>query len=112
MNCQETQSNIMNYINDRLSQEETKEFLSHVRSCPDCWDELEINYILFVGMRQLDDGEVLSADFQEKLREDIEGRYLQIKREEEWQRGFRVAVFAFVFSFFLWFLGEVINYLV
>ena len=48
MNCQEAQSNIMNYINHNLSNEQTKEFIEHIYSCPNCQDELEINYIVMV----------------------------------------------------------------
>ena len=48
MNCQEAQSNIMNYINHRLNNEQTKAFIEHTRTCPDCQDELEITYIVKV----------------------------------------------------------------
>lgn len=110
MNCQEAQSKIISFINEALNQEDTKAFIHHVRSCPNCWDELEINYILLVGMQQLDDGEILSADFQKELQESVNLRYQHIVREEEWQHGFQAALFAAVISFFLWILGECIKY--
>lgn len=111
MNCQEAQSKIQQYINDSLSQTETKEFIHHVRNCRNCRDELEIHYILSVGMQQLDEGEVLSADFQKELEDNIHRRYEKIVKEESWQRSFHVVLFSSIFSFFLWILGECINQL-
>ena len=104
MNCQEAQSNIMNYINHNLSNEQTKEFIEHIYSCPNCQDELEINYIVMVGLQQLDDGEILSVDFRKKLKEAV--------REEERSRSIRVILAAFLISLFLWILGKVLAFIV
>lgn len=111
MNCQEVQSNIMNYINHRLNNEQTRAFIEHTRTCPDCQDELEITYIVMVGLQQLDDGEILSVDFRKKLKEDVEQRYEEAKKEEERKSSFKVILGAFFFSLFLWFLGKIFTFL-
>lgn len=106
MNCQEAQSNIMNYINHHLSNEQTKSFIEHIRSCPDCQDELEINYIVMVGLQQLDDGEIMSVDFRKKLKEDINLRYDMVRKEEERSHSLRVIIIAFLISLTLWLLSR------
>lgn len=112
MNCQETQSNIMNYISHHLNNEQTKSFIEHIRSCPNCQDELEINYIVMVGLQQLDDGEILSVDFRKKLKEDIDLRYDMVMKEEERSHSFRVIFAAFLISLILWFLGRVLTFII
>lgn len=112
MNCQEAQSNIMNYINHNLNNEQTREFIEHIRSCPDCQDELEINYIVMVGLQQLDDGEILSVDFRKKLKDEIDMRYEQAMKEEERTKSFRILFAALIFSLLLWLLGQGIKFII
>lgn len=112
MNCQEAQSNVLNYITHKLSREETREFIEHVRECPDCQDELEINYIVMIGMRQLDKGDVLSVDFQKELKEDMDRRYQQARKDEERSQSVRVLFLAFLISFLLWLLGKVLAFII
>ena len=50
MNCQNAQSMVLNFINNKLDKEETKEFIEHIRSCKDCWEELEIYYVMLIGL--------------------------------------------------------------
>ena len=57
MNCQNAQSMVLNFINNKLDKEETKAFIEHVRDCKDCWEELEIYYVMLVGLKQLDERE-------------------------------------------------------
>ena len=57
MNCQNAQSMVLNFINNKLDKEETRAFIEHVRDCKDCWEELEIYYVMLVGLKQLDEGE-------------------------------------------------------
>ena len=81
MNCQNAQSMVLNFINNKLDKEETKAFIEHVRDCKDCWEELEIYYVMLVGLKQLDEGEELAADFRKKLQNEVESRYGEIERE-------------------------------
>ena len=50
MNCVDALSKIDDYIENRLSGRELEEFLEHVETCKECYDELEIHYIIKVGM--------------------------------------------------------------
>ena len=79
MNCQNAQSMVLNFINNKLDKEETRAFIEHVRDCKDCWEELEIYYVMLVGLKQLDEGEELAADFRKKLQNEVESRYVEIE---------------------------------
>ena len=50
MTCKEVRKLIIPFIHDELSMEDTRDFLQHVRGCKACMDELEIYYIVEVGL--------------------------------------------------------------
>ena len=43
MNCLEAQSKIMAFIENKLPDDELREFIKHVRSCKNCYEELDKN---------------------------------------------------------------------
>ena len=72
MDCIEFNGKINAYLKDELTDEELNEFLLHLRSCPKCNEELEINYIVNEGVERLDRNKEdynLSAAY-EKAKED------------------------------------------
>lgn len=68
MNCQEVQRLIPGFIENRLDDETMAAFLDHVAKCPKCYDELEVNYIVMVGIHQLDTDTVSSMNFSKNLK--------------------------------------------
>ena len=102
MNCQNAQSMVLNFINDKLDKEETKEFIEHVRSCKDCWEELEIYYVMLIGLKQLDEGEELVADFKEKLQSEVDSRYNVLVRESRRQHVATIASVLVAAGILLW----------
>ena len=54
MDCKQARRMVTAFIRGELSNEDTKEFLDHVCTCPECRDELEIYYTIEVGLDQLD----------------------------------------------------------
>lgn len=56
MDCREAEKQITYFIQDELPDEETKEFLEHIRSCGTCRHELETNCFIVEGLRVLDSG--------------------------------------------------------
>jgi hypothetical protein len=54
MTCQEAERLVTPYIKGQLDGTVLEEFLRHVDSCPDCREELEIYYMVNVGLEQLD----------------------------------------------------------
>ena len=45
---------VMSYIEDNLTDRELSVFLEHIKHCPECYEELEVYYTLYVGLQQLD----------------------------------------------------------
>lgn len=83
MNCLEAQSKIMAFIENKLPDDELREFIKHVRSCPNCYEELDIYYTLIIGMKQLDESDNISTDFKNALDRHLDeemGRLTVVKR--------------------------------
>lgn len=72
MTCMEAQGLITAFINDEFKIDELDEFIRHIQSCAECYEELEVYYALLTAMKQLDEDRNLSADFNRELREKIE----------------------------------------
>ena len=56
MTCKEAEQMVMPYINKELTDKELSAFLSHIHTCQDCYEELEIYYTIYTGLAQLEDG--------------------------------------------------------
>ena len=104
MNCQSAQSMVLNFINNKLDKEETKEFIEHIRSCNDCWEELEIYYVMLIGLKQLDEGGELAADFKEKLKNEVDNRYNAIEREQKRKNAVKIAAITISVAVTVWLL--------
>lgn len=83
MKCIEAQQLIKPYLKKELSDRELERFLDHVENCPECYDELEIYFVIYEALE--DSGEEREADrynFKEKLRQDIKNsrRYLHLRK--------------------------------
>lgn len=71
MKCEEALTKIDAYINDNLSHKELEEFLEHIKSCPECYDELETYYTISVGMKYLEEEKLESYNIPKMLKEDL-----------------------------------------
>lgn len=54
MNCREFQKIIPDIINGKIPDEQLEEVIEHVDTCHDCYDELEIYYVLQYGLKDTD----------------------------------------------------------
>ncbi len=70
LTCREAEKMVMPYIDYQLGEEELEAFLCHIRSCPNCREELGIYYTAYVGLRQLD-SESAVFDIAEALEESL-----------------------------------------
>lgn len=71
MVCRECQIKIPDFIEEKMSIEELEAFLSHVTSCQDCYEELEIMLTISVGLQELEGEENISYNFKDMLKERI-----------------------------------------
>ncbi|MBR0381523.1 MAG: zf-HC2 domain-containing protein [Eubacterium sp.] len=99
MDCRKTQSLMQAFIDYRLDDDETVDFIDHIRACPKCSEELEIYYTMLNGLRQLENGSVLTADFTSELAEDMRDRYDQIKVEKKRENYTRLTVYLILIIF-------------
>ncbi len=82
MDCKRVMELMTQFINERLDAEDVQAFLDHIDSCPECREELEVNYSLMTAMKQLDEGTDLSDNYIEELNKKIEECYLdELKRK-------------------------------
>jgi hypothetical protein len=65
------QKMISGFLDDELNTNQLKEFLDHVDACPECKEELTIQFLVVVGMQKLEDGEAfnLNQELAELLRD-------------------------------------------
>ena len=109
MTCLEAQSNIMAFVDKKLDDDNTQNFVRHIKHCKNCSEELEIYYTLIIGMRQLDNNEELSHDFKK----DLENELTKIDNRAKNAKRFKLSTFGIVFTaavigFFL-FYSSILN---
>lgn len=71
MTCKECQRLVPDYLSDHLKAKELESFITHVRSCPDCYEELETYFIINLATQVLDDSAELSYDIKGMLQQDL-----------------------------------------
>ena len=70
MDCRQAEKLVVPYIKDELHMDELDDFLEHVECCDNCMEELEIHYMVDVGLRKLDEDDAvydIVGDLQRKL---------------------------------------------
>lgn len=70
--CKEIEKMVIPYIQKELSNKELRTFVSHVKQCPECMEELETYYIVYKGLMQLDEKENLPMNIMESLESDLD----------------------------------------
>jgi len=87
MDCKRVMELMTQFINEQLDAEDVQAFLDHIDSCPECREELEVNYSLMTAMKQLDEDADLSDNYIEELNQKIETCYLdELKRKRSCTR--------------------------
>ena len=71
MKCEDAVLKIGDYIKGDMSCGEMEEFIAHVKTCPECYDELETYYTISVGMKFLDDIRQEPYNIPEMLKQDL-----------------------------------------
>lgn len=67
MVCREWQRKIPEFLNDSMDLKEQQKFIAHVRECQDCYEELEIMYMLAEGLTELEEENDASFNFKNML---------------------------------------------
>ncbi|MBQ3798051.1 MAG: zf-HC2 domain-containing protein [Butyrivibrio sp.] len=56
MNCKDADRMIPLFLDDELDNQGLSDFLNHIDKCPECKEELTIQFLVKVGMQRLEDG--------------------------------------------------------
>lgn len=65
MNCKETEKKIPSFLGDDLDGSKLEEFVEHIESCPECKEELSIQFLVVEGLERLEEGK--NFNLQEEL---------------------------------------------
>ena len=79
MDCKEVQKNIAAFLDEELDGRSGERFLHHIEQCPECREELSIQYLVKEGMVRLEEGG--SFDLGKDLKNLIAGSYKKIKNQ-------------------------------
>ncbi len=88
MTCKEVSQRIQSYVDGSISYKEMEPFISHIRSCESCMDELEMTFTIYNALQMLDGGRDHSYDLRQYLLDD-----LSRKERTVWVRKTRFWVF-------------------
>lgn len=80
MNCREFQKKIPDIINGKVPDEQLEDVIEHVDTCHDCYDELEIYYVLQYGLKDTDNKQ--SMNFVGRLDRKIKKMKRHLKHYE------------------------------
>ena len=77
MDCKETEKMIPAYLLNELEGKELDLFMEHIESCPECKEELSIQFLVSEGMEQLEAGN--NFNLQKALQVKLEGALHQVR---------------------------------
>ncbi len=97
MDCREVEKNIDPFIQNTLQVSEIGPFLEHIEECPQCFNELDIRYMMSRGLQCLDDESITNYDFRDALITKLE------REKKRYFKAYRNAVFAYtVYTLAFW----------
>ncbi|MDE6845253.1 MAG: zf-HC2 domain-containing protein [Lachnospiraceae bacterium] len=71
MDCKETEKKIPSFLRDELDGSKLEEFIDHVENCPECKEELSIQFLVTEGLERLERGN--NFNLQRELFMKLEG---------------------------------------
>ncbi len=71
MSCRRFQQQLNKFIKDEIDPEELDFFISHAKNCKDCYEELEINYMVNVGLEMIENDDKASFDLAGQLKKKL-----------------------------------------
>lgn len=87
MDCKEFERLIPAFINQELDYKTLKRFRKHVTQCPDCKEELVIQFLVIEGMARLEEGNAFD------LQGELDKRIYEAERKVKFHNGFVIMGF-------------------
>lgn len=82
MTCKECQGMVGDYLGNNLKGKELEDFIRHVRSCPECYEELETYFIIGLATQVLEETAEVSYDIKAMLRQDLAEKENMLKKKK------------------------------
>ena len=79
LKCNEVQKYIKSYVEGTTDICETTTLIEHIEKCEDCYEELEIYYILINGLKKIDNDEDGAFNIKKELNERIKNSKKKIR---------------------------------
>ena len=103
IDCKECEHLIPDFLNQILDYKTLKKFKEHINDCPDCKEELAIQYLVIEGMPRLEEGSALD------LQGELDKRMNEAERKVKFHNSFvflgfiveMIGIFA-ILGFVLW----------
>jgi hypothetical protein len=94
MDCKETQRDIPLFLKDELDAKTSQEFVKHVRSCKECAEELDIEYLLFEGINMLENAEIIDVE------RELENKLNRVTQREKLHKQLKAGLFLVISMIF------------
>lgn len=94
MDCKEFEKLVPDFIHKKLDFVTTKRFAEHLHTCPNCKEELNIQFLIDEGLIRLEEGSAF--DLQTEMRELLKDADKKVRFHESFLRTGRIVEF-FVF---------------
>lgn len=75
MECKDAEQLVQRYIKGNLEGKQLKKFVEHVQTCKNCFEEMEIYYMVFEGLQHLESGASIN------IGKEISSRLMQSERK-------------------------------
>ncbi len=80
MNCIQAEKQIMEFLRGEMDNRTASGFLEHIRTCPNCREELSINFLVTAGLERLEEGEAFHLNKELSQRLETAERQVRIRR--------------------------------
>ena len=77
MNCEECRSKIRGFLNNTLDERNRKQVINHSSKCPECLNEIKLNYFVGEGLKRLEEGG--SLDLESEFQNMMNGERTRIR---------------------------------
>lgn len=84
MNCKEFEKTVPDFMNKKMDFIKMKRFLEHLRKCPNCKEELNIQFLIDEGLARLEEGGPF--DLQKEIAELVKEADKKVRTHEKYMR--------------------------
>lgn len=80
MTCKDAEKLIPIFINNELNYRELEQFIDHIEDCPDCKEEMSIQFLITEGMARLEDGSAFDLNWELRNLMDVSKAKIKVHR--------------------------------